>query len=1174
MLHGVPDVLTTLPGRRVQIVECERVQAGSPEPPALCSERPVRLRGESECAGDAYCVHVRDGGDRRDSDITTLLVVGAHGRRRGMADADVPDGVRAQLVAAASSDEPSIVEEALRVARPFATSSALEKDYAAATAARDRLSLEGTETARRLLQGGASNAEIQRAIIRFAPVLENAELQSLTRRLTVSLGSRGAAASAVTPPVIGRYRVVHKAVARAGFELTSAAVDVLQPGRTIEVVERRAVNTADDPQGLGIVRVRCTDGTWLSVSNRSGEPLIAELQGSPTLASPRSGSSSPNGRLRPPTPSEDGDTLFEHHADEQLGDAIRQHGWMAPADGAEAESETPRPQLRLVKSESDQLQPTLSLRDFEEMEELAERETGLRSDDHQRPDERHDLQQTETPNSPGLPTPIPVPLPKVSANDSADDGEPCETVSQPRADVDSNQRLLDASLAVCEVVISNCRLPSDTAHEVESLVQEQQERWAGLAASLLRAQVAGGTAVWGHEHSDSGWGASDLRLLVQHVQAYQKASLRGFLELTYALDEALKDSQAVASSPKVETVHALLDDSSYGRPLGLKFVHASDWARSGASAGGSGMVVKAVVEGGAVATACMALNPGAVLVGINEKNVGALSYGQTSALLKVAGQARPLQLTFKQLMSSRSHGSVLTGRASGVQLPQTPAALPLSVSERDSVLEVLRQHCCLPPSELVSVLAAHESDGYEALCERIAKVFGQDPRHQRQRQHSAGSAERGSPSPSVNEVETMKAELLSELEAQSVLNAEWAMKYEELEMEVSTLSAELAELRAENEGYRAHEAGTMSGRQHVVADAIESVTQAVTETLDRRALVLGDSRESISVPEAMAEWHALLDRSRTGWRSEARVAAAVSSLGLALEVTLSTIQQLGASLHEAEEEVVQLRGELASVIDNRRSDSFTVGDDTHPMAQSLDAARAEITTLRAQLARESSSYPGASSPTRRAAAEATEAAAAARAQVGTLRASLSQMVGEIDRLHLRASSLTSAAGEDSIRHRVDTPDRHGLPQLEIEEVGTSNTSTRADLAEVALSLRKLGEVSAAMSSSREELAANQRETAALQADLRDVRDGQAAAADMCTREEMAEKEAQIAELRAVRSLLSLSHGARASSLIDLSLACPCMQWRPQYPSASHQREIVVDCRWSSSWRLAGTAPRQ
>ena len=112
------------------------------------------------------------------------------------------------------------------------------------------------------------------------------------------------------------------------------------------------------------------------------------------------------------------------------------------------------------------------------------------------------------------------------------------------------------------------------------------------------------------------------------------------------------------------------------------------------------------------------------------------------------------------------------------------------------------------------MLAAHESDGYEALCERIAKVFGQDPRHRRRQQHSVESAEHSSPSPSVNEVETMKAELLSELEAQSKLNSEWALKYEELELEVSTLSAELAELRAENEGYRAREAGTTSGRQH------------------------------------------------------------------------------------------------------------------------------------------------------------------------------------------------------------------------------------------------------------------------------------------------------------------------------------------------------------------------
>eukprot|EP01043_Picozoa_sp_COSAG02_P041990 COSAG02_NODE_3531_length_6606_cov_67.718611_3_plen_197_part_00 len=168
--------------------------------------RPSRVHSDITAAGAA-------------GEIEAVVVMAATDRE------EVPDDVRAQLIAAAGSDEPSVVEEALRVARPFARSSALEKDLAAATAARDRLALEGTETARRLLQGSASNAEVQRAIIRFAPVLENAELQSLTRRLTDSLGHRGAAASPHTaaardlsPPVIARYQVVHKAVARAGFE--------------------------------------------------------------------------------------------------------------------------------------------------------------------------------------------------------------------------------------------------------------------------------------------------------------------------------------------------------------------------------------------------------------------------------------------------------------------------------------------------------------------------------------------------------------------------------------------------------------------------------------------------------------------------------------------------------------------------------------------------------------------------------------------------------------------------------------------------------------------------------------------------------------------------------------------------------------------------------------------
>lgn len=646
--------------------------------------------------------------------------------------------------------------------------------------------------------------------------------------------------------------------------------------------------------------------------------------------------------------------------------------------------------------------------------------------------------------------------------------------------------------------------------------------------------MTGGNATGDREGSGSRWEASELRLLVQHVQAYHKASLRGFLELTYALDDCLRSSPEVTPAPKLETIHALFDDSSYGRPLGLKFVHASDWSRSGASAGGSGMVVKAVVEGGAAAVTCPALNPGALLVGINEKNVGALSYGQTSALLKVAGQARPLQLAFRQLMSSHgSQSTELTGHTPSIPAPRPVAAPPMTSSERDTVLEVLRQHSCLPPSELVAVLAAHEGEGYETLCKRIFKVFGQDPRrHPHAGAESAsavGTTVLADPSSSSvdDEVSAMKAELLSELEAQSALNADWALKYEQLELEISTLTAELAELRAENEGYRSRETvGSTSGRSHSnVADAIEAVTTAASETLDRRAQLLGGSQDSISVPEAMAEWHMLLDRSRTGWRSDAKVAACVGTLGSALEVTLSTIQQLGASLKEAEDEVVQLRGELASVIDHR-SDHPTFEDDTQPITQSLEAATAEIATLRAQLARESSTYPGSPtrSPIRRAAAEATEAAAAARAQVGTLRASLCQMVGEVDRLHLRARpvALTEGSGDDGPNNDlVTSPGRLGIG-LEVEQAGASSSSMRADLADVAKSLRKLGEVSTAISASREELAASRRETAALQAELRAVRDGQAAAAEMHSKEEMAEKDAQIADLSAVHGSLPLS----------------------------------------------------
>ena len=53
------------------------------------------------------------------------------------------------------------------------------------------------------------------------------------------------------------------------------------------------------------------------------------------------------------------------------------------------------------------------------------------------------------------------------------------------------------------------------------------------------------------------------------------------------------------------------------------------------------------------------------------------------------------------------------------------------------------------------------------------------------------------------------------------------------------------------------------------------------------------------------------------------------------------------------------------------------------------------------------------------------------------------------------------SGDDSISNRIGSPGRHKLG-LEVEEVGASNTSMRSDMAEVALSLRKLGEVSAAI----------------------------------------------------------------------------------------------------------------
>lgn len=227
----------------------------------------------------------------------------------------------------------------------------------------------------------------------------------------------------------------------------------------------------------------------------------------------------------------------------------------------------------------------------------------------------------------------------------------------------------------------------------------------------------------------------------------------------------------------------------------------------------------------------------------------------------------------------------------------------------------------------------------------------------------------------------MQAELLAELEAQSTLNAEWALKHEELEMEVGTLTAEVVGLRTENESYRGGEAvGAWSGRgKHgAVVEAVEAISDAASVTLDRRALLLGPAvgGTGSSVAEVMGTWHALLERSRAGWRSEPRMAASVGTLGSAIEVTLSTLQQLGASLAEAEDEVLQLRAGLASV----HSDHFQAAALAGGVApQDLEGAQAEILQ---QLADQGSAPSPSGSPTRRAAAEATATAAAARAQVG------------------------------------------------------------------------------------------------------------------------------------------------------------------------------------------------
>ena len=1017
--------------------------------------------------------------------------------------AEPPRAVRAALIAACGSGEPSVVVEALGAAKPYAAH--LGDAYAQAEATLENLSREGSETARRLLQcaetGDAQTSEIQRAIIRFAPVLQNAELQSLTRQLTDSLGARAAVAAASprqqlsTPRegipaagVIGQYRVVQKAVARAGFELTSAAVDVFSPGRIVEVVERRVVTDA----GAGHVRVRCSDGSWLSVYNRAGEPAIAELPGSPSLAAARYShlTERADDDSRPSTPGED-DTAFELRANAQLDDAV----------GRMIELPEGTPQLRLVQS--DFPGRTESLREFEEAELAAEME--VLKDERQRRQERQHEDQRQVadwqsrgspspPTSPALPTPIPF---RSAAHPASNGGD---GMVGEAGDV---QRVTDASLSLCEVVVGSCQLPADTAVEVEAMLQEQRERWGSLVATLLRAQATS---------SGEAWEPSALRLLVQHVQGYQKASLRGFLELTYALDEALRGSQTVISGHKVAKVSVSFDESSYGRPLGLKFVQSSEWTRTGSVAGG-GMVVKTVTDGGAAAMVCPGLTQGAVLVGINDKVVSALTYGQTANLLKVAGQARPLELTFTQVTAARSHSN--DSRAGRVA-SRIGSVAPLTATERERVLEVVGRQSSLPPSELAAVLAVHEEDGYDALCSRVAKAFGHDPRQ-------PAAVSRGSPTPAspappdggssveVEEMRAMQSELLAELEAQSALNAEWALKHEELEMEVGTLTAEVADLRTENESYRGGEAvGAWSGRgRHgAVVEAVEAVSDAAAVTLDRRALLLGPAVGGTgpSVAEVMGTWHALLECLRAGWRSEPRVAASVGSLGSAIEVTLSTLQQLGTSLAEAEDEVLQMRAELASVHSDHFQAAALVGGSA-PL--DIEGAQAEISELRAQLADLSSALSPSGSPTHRAAAEATATAAAARALVGTLRASLSQMVDEIDRLHQRTQRSAARSDLEPAAEGGGDASSRSVSGLSVEEGGGS---VRSDLAEVAQSLQKLGEIGTATSASRTELATSRREVSTLEDEIRGIRDGQAAAASMHSAEEVAEKDGQIAAL--------------------------------------------------------------
>ena len=358
----------------------------------------------------------------------------------------------------------------------------------------------------------------------------------------------------------------------------------------------------------------------------------------------------------------------------------------------------------------------------------------------------------------------------------------------------------------------------------------------------------------------------------------------------------------------------------------------------------------------------------------------------------------------------------------------------------------------------------------------------------------------------------MQRELMAELEAQSELNVEWGARNEDLLQQVESLTAEVSDLRAENDSLRS--GGVVQPASPVgVAEAVESVAEAASAVLERRAALLEQSQSRpTTLDEIMAEWRLMLDRSRDSWRSEPRAAAAVGSLGSALEVTLSTLQQLGSALEQAEAEVTQLS----------RDDQPPVSRES-PRGEAPGAlleAQTEIARLRERVSgagtpgsggRHDNSAANRSGSTTvsecwsaaATSAEATAAAAAAQAQVGTLRASVSQIASEVDRLWRRVCSATGAALGDA---------QAAEPSGDVAEADADVTELR----KVAESLRKLGECGAALDKATQELDAERRASKQQAEEIRALRAGEAAALQMHSAQEMAEKEAKIAELTAVR----------------------------------------------------------